>query len=59
MHLPSWLGIEEARILGNVVVLIAGHFRKSIVSFENGQSFAEELQSFGLEKLAKGIENRK
>ena len=51
-HLPSWFGIEQSWILCDVVVLVSGHFRQSVISFKNGQSFAKELQCLGLEKLA-------
>ena len=49
---PSWFGVEQSWVLCDVVVLVSGHFRQSVISLKNGQSFAKELQCLGLEKLA-------
>lgn len=48
----SRLGVEEGGIVCDVIVFISGHFGQRVVSFQNGQSFAEEFQRLALEQLA-------
>ena len=51
----SRLGVEQSGIVRDVIVFIASHFGQRVVSFQNGQSFAEKFQRLALEQFA---ENR-
>ena len=48
----SRLGVEQSGIVRDVIVFIASHFGQRVVSFQNGQSFAEKFQRLALEQLA-------
>lgn len=39
----AWFGVEQSGIVRDVIVFIARHFGQRVVSFQNGQSFAEEF----------------
>ena len=53
----SRLGVEQSGIVRDVIVFIASHFGQRVVSFQNGQSFAEKFQRLALEQLAESSQN--
>ena len=54
LDLRVWLGIEDGRVVHNVGVLVLRNFWQSVVSFQDWQRFAEEIQRLVFDQL-KGI----
>ncbi len=50
--IPAWFRVEQGRMIWNVIFLVFRNFRKSIVSFQNWKSFAEEIESLCFDHVA-------
>ena len=54
LDLRVWLGIEDGRVVHDVGILVLRNFWQSVVSFQDWQRFAEEIQRLVFDQL-KGI----
>ena len=49
-----WLGVEDGRVVHDVGIFVLRNFWQSVVSFQDWQRFAEEIQRLVFDQL-KGI----